>query len=1016
MPTPLESAIIRIRTADGIVVGAGFLVTGRHILTCAHVVAEALDLPHDTPDPPQADIRLDFPLLAPDQVLTARVIHWQSNADVAGLKLTGQPPGRAKPVRLITADDWWGHSFRAFGFPVGSDDDGRWASGLLRGKLANGWVQIEDVKQTGYFVQPGFSGGPVWDNQLAGVVGMTVAADTPAGIRVAAIIPTNILGEVWPNLPLAPEAEPAFDLALYEQAYLERLKARYAADAPYYVPLAGETTGIEQPPAQAPRSIRRRRQRALADYCEWIQAGQEIKRIKLNTLRQGVDKYPCIILLGDPGSGKTTALENLAYQFATEILQSPHPSSCQTSPRPPGSPAPLLPIPLRLSEFGPEMPVEDFISQGWAGPAEAGHWGAPELAANLAGYLEQGRLFLLFDALNEMPREDYKTRAQQLRRFIDHWQKKGNRFLVTCRVLDYGEELQGLQRVEIQPLDDDQIRTFLQKELPGDWPRLWQALTQGEAQTQNRQSKIENRKLLALARNPYLLTMIIDVFAEDRQLSQNRAELMSRFAQIQMNWAKTKTPPAGWLDVAVQQESLAVLAFEAQHRAGFGTLIKTGQVKAVMPATVQLDPNWPPLPAPPEQVLSLAASANIIEMPVDRSSVRFYHQLLQEYFAARELLKRVEADLSGLWQWPWLESEMPPVGKRGFLDPLPPPPPTGWEEPPILAAGLAPENDDQLVRALIKINPVLAGRCLHEGQAKVDKATRQAVIEALLATIAQTGVALRVRLAAGEGLGYLGDPRLGEFVTIPAGKFVMGGDGEYDGKPKHNLYLLAYRIARYPLTNAEFAPFVEAGGYRDKRWWTEAGWAWKEDLNEPGYWRDSRFNKPNQPVVGISWYESVAYCRWRSTETGQPVRLATEAEWEKAARGTDGRIYPWGNVFDPRRVNMGLGEQAVNTTTPVGIYPAGVSPYGLDDCAGNVWEWCATKVGGDFSNPRFKPYPYKVEDEWSEEHLSGTYVRVLRGGSWLDLSQSFARCAFRDRDLPDDRDVNGGCRLVVSPI
>ncbi|MBI1877073.1 MAG: hypothetical protein HYR94_02350, partial [Chloroflexi bacterium] len=184
-----------------------------------------------------------------------------------------------------------------------------------------------------------------------------------------------------------------------------------------------------------------------------------------------------------------------------------------------------------------------------------------------------------------------------------------------------------------------------------------------------------------------------------------------------------------WLDAEVQREALAVLAFEAQARAGFGTRIKTEQVKAVMPRQIQLDPAWPPVPAPPEQVLKLAASAHIIEMPVDRSSVRFYHQLLQEYFAAREMLKRNPASLTGLWRWPWLETEMPKWVRSNA--PLLSPPPTGWEETTILAAGFIAENDDQLMQALIRVNPVLAGRCLHEGQAKVDQTIRQAVIEAL---------------------------------------------------------------------------------------------------------------------------------------------------------------------------------------------------------------------------------------------------------------------------------------------
>jgi len=861
-----------------------------------------------------------------------------------------------------------------------------------------------------------------------------------------------------PYYDASPPVPPA-ELATAEQRYRERLTARYAEDAPYYIPLAGETTeATTLGEANAPRSARRRQQRALAEYCEWIQTGPEMRRVRLNTLREGVDKYPCLILLGDPGSGKTTALEHLAYQFAAEPDK--------------------LPLPLRLSEFGPGLSLETFIRQSWGGAPDAGQWDAPELAANLDHYLKAGRLFILFDALNEMPQEGYQERTKTLRQFIEEWSPSGNRFLVTCRVLDYGEELSGLQRVEIRPLNDEQIKAFLQNELPHAWQSLWQTLAEGTIASLNRKSEIPkghnvvnlkskivnpkseiinpSRRLLDMARNPYILTMMIDVFAEDGQLGQNRAELMERFTQILMGWAKAKCPPQQWLEAEVQREALSILAFEMQDRAGAGTVVETGKLKMVMPDAVQPDPNWPPRPAPADQVLSLAAGARLIELPVDRSTVRFYHQLLQEYFAARAMLKRLgppsipptggeallapastpsrlpiaptgrEAflplplgegrgeGLERLWRWPWLESDMPLwVRPKHNFDSPPPPPPTGWEETTILAAGLAPENDPQLVQALLRVNPVLAGRCLHEGRARVDRATRQAVINALLDTIARPEVALRVRIAAGEVLGYLGDPRLGELVVIPAGKFWMGEDQE-----RHKLFLPAYQVGKYPLTNVEYGRFIEAGGYQTKRWWTEAGWKAKEKLRyekeawiEPRYWQDNRFNHPNQPLVGISWYESVAYCRWLSAESGQPYRLPAEAEWEKAARGLDGRRYPWGDDFEANRLNVNEGRQVVMTTTPVGLYPGGAGPLGLFDCAGNVWEWCATQAPG----LQLKPYPYDVtENEWTTAKLEGTNVRVLRGGSWSHLRND-ARCAVRLRLSPYGSSFNIGVR-VVSPI
>jgi formylglycine-generating enzyme required for sulfatase activity/class 3 adenylate cyclase len=757
------------------------------------------------------------------------------------------------------------------------------------------------------------------------------------------------------------------DLSQLEQDYQERLKARYAEEAAYYVPLAE--------PSKAPRTARRRRRRAKFEYHEWIPTGEDIKHVKLESLREAVDKYPCVILLGDPGCGKTTALENMAYQFSDQPDK--------------------LPVPLRLSEFESGMSLEDFIIQGWGGSMEAGHWGAKELAANLEAYLEAGKLFFLFDALNEMPLEGYRESCLALRRFIDQRSAQGNRFLVTCRILDYSEELSGLQRVEVQPLSDDKIQLFLQNELPEEWQALWQSLTQSDD---------GQHRLLGMARNPYLLTVMIDVFEEDSQLSQNRADLMQRFAQILLGWSKAKCPSDQWIDADVQYEALSVMAFEMQARSGFGTKVKTEQVKAVMPHQIQLDPNWPSQPAPPDQILNLAASAKIIEMPVDRLTVRFYHQLLQEFFAAHQMLKQDPANLADLWRWPWLETEMPLwVRPEGNYEPLPPPPTTGWEETTILAAGSAPENDNQLVQALLQINPVLAGRCLFQGQAKVDLATRQAVIGHLLSAVAKPEVALRVRIAAGDVLGCLGDPRLGEMVVIPAGEFSMGEGGE-----KHELLLLDYQLSKYPVTYAEYARFIEAGGYQDKSFWTEAGWIEIGQIqNEPRYWQDVRFNKPNQPVIGLSWYECVAYCRWMSAESGQLYRLPTEAEWEKGARGVDGRVYPWGNEFEASRLNTRAGDQQVCTITPVGIYPTGVSPFGLFDCAGNVWEWCATRWK--------KPFPYDVnQDEWQADYLEGQNLRVLRGGSW-NYKAEVTRCGYRFKFQPYGWTGRGSFR-VCSPV
>ncbi len=204
MQESVDLSLVRFRTADGYVVGAGFLVGERHILTCAHVVAGALGLADDTPEKPQAPVSLDFPRVAPRQLLTARVVLWRppradGGDDIAGLELDGNPPHGAQAAPLAQVEDLWEHSFRAFGFPRGQDT-GVWATGRLLGRQVTNWVQIEDVKETGFSVEPGFSGTPVWDSQVEAVVGMVVAAEKRMNLKTAFAIPVDVLARSWPLL------------------------------------------------------------------------------------------------------------------------------------------------------------------------------------------------------------------------------------------------------------------------------------------------------------------------------------------------------------------------------------------------------------------------------------------------------------------------------------------------------------------------------------------------------------------------------------------------------------------------------------------------------------------------------------------------------------------------------------------------------------------------------------------------------------------------------------------------
>jgi formylglycine-generating enzyme required for sulfatase activity len=192
-------------------------------------------------------------------------------------------------------------------------------------------------------------------------------------------------------------------------------------------------------------------------------------------------------------------------------------------------------------------------------------------------------------------------------------------------------------------------------------------------------------------------------------------------------------------------------------------------------------------------------------------------------------------------------------------------------------------------------------------------------------------------------------PRDGSpMILVPEGPFIMGlpeSDflAEDHEKPQRQVYLSGYWIDVFPVTNARFGRFMMAGGYGDASWWSKEGWAWKcqNDITRPLQWEKKGWDGPDQPVAGVSWHEADAYARW----VGR--RLPTDAEWEKAARGTDGRRYPWGNDWPTSKLaNFNM---FVDRTTPVGLYPEGKSPYGCFDMAGNVnnWvrDWYVSNVG-----------------------------------------------------------------------
>jgi formylglycine-generating enzyme required for sulfatase activity len=241
-------------------------------------------------------------------------------------------------------------------------------------------------------------------------------------------------------------------------------------------------------------------------------------------------------------------------------------------------------------------------------------------------------------------------------------------------------------------------------------------------------------------------------------------------------------------------------------------------------------------------------------------------------------------------------------------------------------------------------------------------------------------------------------------VLVQAGEFWMGSaDGDDKERPRRRVTLGGFHIDVHEVTNGQFRAFVEGRGYERQDLWTSMGWRWRKkdpgpetvkDIKQPAFWVDPRWNDPRQPVVGVSWHEADVYCRL----VGK--RLPTEAEWEKAARGTEGAKYPWGEFWEPHRVNS--DQSRADRTSAVGSYPSGASPYGVLDMAGNVAEWVADWYHRDYY--KRSPDRNPTGPELGEE-------KVVRGGSW-DSNAKDLRATARRNEKPDERTRKIGFRCV----
>jgi len=238
-------------------------------------------------------------------------------------------------------------------------------------------------------------------------------------------------------------------------------------------------------------------------------------------------------------------------------------------------------------------------------------------------------------------------------------------------------------------------------------------------------------------------------------------------------------------------------------------------------------------------------------------------------------------------------------------------------------------------------------------------------------------------------------------TTIPSGDYLLGDETLPISRPVHTISLSSFDISRTATSNLQFAEFVRDGGYQDASWWTDIGWRWQSNkkITIPHYWHDNLFNRPEQPIVGISWYTAMAFSQWLSRSTNQQWTLPTEAQWEVSARGLSAEGLTQIDTINSAEKSVGY---------PIAVDKGHISSNGLINMLGNVTEWTLTRWGHNWQSLDY-PYPYRADDE--RNNPAGSHARVIRGGSWFDPIQH-CHPAYRARYLPGSRGSNIGFRLV----
>jgi formylglycine-generating enzyme required for sulfatase activity len=817
-----------------------------------------------------------------------------------------------------------------------------------------------------------------------------------------------------------------------------------------------------------------------------------------------LSKYDKLVLLGDPGSGKSTLVNYVALCLAGDGLGSGGVTRKRLGKawKLPG----LLPVRVILRDYAARgLPEDKGLWQFIQDELRATQTSTGENLAPCLPYIQRilgqkNGATLFLDGVDEVPeahrlRVRLKEKSEQFARDFPSC-----RLVVTSRPYAYQDPEAWLTNFQVRSLADfspEQVQAYIAR-----WythmAQKDRALGPANAKRyaeQLQNAVQQNPRLAELAPRPLLLTLMASLhrWREGGTLPERRQELYEASVGLLLDlWQRPKHifdaqgRPAGteydvWKELGIGAEemrsTLNLIAYEAHWKQP--SLEGTHDIRArdlVGILYERSDKRKTGLDATAGQRRIVEYLTNRAGLLIERKQGEIYtfpHRTFQEYLAACHLADedfpylladRLRED-DGRWREACLLAAAKAVAgtKSAIWNML------GGFCPHDLKPGETPELPDWF--AALRAAEALIETEQHQNVPDRQRHLVQRLKEWLVALVEAGALPPRDRSAAGRVLAQLEDPRPGLglrllpaakgsalslpdilWCPVPAGPFIMGSNesdipalikkfgGErewYESEtPQHREESISqpYLISRYPITNAQFHAFVgDSDGYRKNSWWTQAGLKWRGKRTRPEK-SGSVYDLANHPVVNVTWYEAIAFCRWvnekfhvagsmfqvwykdkiekrnMGNETWG-IRLPTEAEWEKAAsweekEGGSGekRIWPWGDAFDPGKCNM--TETGINNTCAVGLFPGGDSPYGCVDMAGNVWEWCQTKWVENY-----KSYDRGLKER---ESLEGDARRVLRGGSFLSIAGDL-RCASRYGDDPDLLDGDVGFRLVVSP-